>query len=55
MADTLDDVVESVREQLTNLPRNPGVYLFRDESDDVLYVGQGEVAAGPGAELLQPG
>ena len=40
MADTLDDVVESVREQLTNLPRNPGVYLFRDESDDVLYVGK---------------
>jgi excinuclease ABC subunit C len=40
VADTLDGVVESVREQLTTLPRSPGVYLFRDESDDVLYVGK---------------
>ena len=48
-------MVEPVREQLAALPRNPGVYLFRDESDDVLYVGQGEVAAGARAQLLQPG
>jgi len=40
VADTLDGVIESVREQLTTLPRSPGVYLFRDESDDVLYVGK---------------
>ena len=40
MADTLDGVVESVREQLTTLPRNPGVYLFRGEGDEVLYVGK---------------
>ncbi len=38
--DTLDAVVDSVREQLTTLPRSPGVYLFRDEADDVLYVGK---------------
>jgi excinuclease ABC subunit C len=40
VADTLDPVADSVREQLTTLPRSPGVYLFRDESDDVLYVGK---------------
>jgi excinuclease ABC subunit C len=33
-------VVDPVREQLEHLPRSPGVYLFRDESDDVLYVGK---------------
>jgi excinuclease ABC subunit C len=40
VADTLDGVVESVREQLASLPRNPGVYLFRGEGDEVLYVGK---------------
>ena len=29
-----------VRAQLGALPRGPGVYLFRDDSDDVLYVGK---------------
>ena len=29
-----------VRAQLGSLPRGPGVYLFRDERDDVLYVGK---------------
>ena len=38
--DTLDDVVDAIREQLAEIPRNPGVYLFRDETDDVLYVGK---------------
>ncbi|WP_220150460.1 excinuclease ABC subunit UvrC [Gaiella occulta] len=31
---------DDVREQLGTLPRGPGVYLFRDEGDDVLYVGK---------------
>ena len=31
---------DSVRSQLGKLPRGPGVYLFRGERDDVLYVGK---------------
>jgi excinuclease ABC subunit C len=30
----------SVKERLGELPRSPGVYLFRDERGDVLYVGK---------------
>ncbi|MEO5633955.1 excinuclease ABC subunit UvrC [Gaiella sp.] len=33
-------MVETVQEQLATLPRSPGVYLFRDEGDDILYVGK---------------
>ena len=31
---------ETLSEQLATLPRGPGVYLFRGERDDVLYVGK---------------
>ena len=37
---TLAVVTDHVREQLGRLPRGPGVYLFRGEADDVLYVGK---------------
>jgi len=30
----------SVKDRLAELPRSPGVYLFRDERGDVLYVGK---------------
>jgi excinuclease ABC subunit C len=30
---------ERVSEQLKNLPTRPGVYLFRDERGQILYVG----------------
>jgi len=33
-------VDEAVREQLRSLPGGPGVYLFRDADDDVLYIGK---------------
>ena len=33
-------MADLVREQVSTLPRRPGVYLFRDESGDVLYVGK---------------
>ena len=38
--DTLDDVDEAVRAELRRLPRGPGVYLFRDARDEILYVGK---------------
>ena len=31
---------ESIRKRIGTLPSGPGVYLFRDERDDVLYVGK---------------
>jgi excinuclease ABC subunit C len=34
------NAVADVREQLQRLPAKPGVYLFRDERGDVLYVGK---------------
>jgi excinuclease ABC subunit C len=33
-------VEDALREQLETLPRGPGVYLFRDGRDDVIYVGK---------------
>lgn len=33
-------MTDAVRAQLESLPRGPGVYLFRDEHDDLLYVGK---------------
>ncbi len=38
--DTLDDVDDVVRAELRRLPRGPGVYLFRDVRDEILYVGK---------------
>jgi excinuclease ABC subunit C len=33
-------VVDRVQEQLKGLPAKPGVYLFRDENGEVLYIGK---------------
>ncbi|MFN0155672.1 MAG: excinuclease ABC subunit UvrC [Gaiella sp.] len=32
--------MDALVKQLQNMPQGPGVYLFRDESDDVLYIGK---------------
>lgn len=34
---------EALRERLATLPRSSGVYLFRDERDELLYVGKAKV------------
>jgi excinuclease UvrABC nuclease subunit len=31
---------EEIRKDLGRLPLGPGVYLFRDERDEVLYIGK---------------
>ena len=31
---------ERIEEQLKEIPAKPGVYLFRDDAGDVLYVGK---------------
>src|SRR4029077_4774654 len=36
----LDAVASRLENQLTGLPAKPGVYLFRDKSGEVLYVGK---------------
>jgi len=33
-------VVDAIRKDLARLPLGPGVYLFRDERDEVLYIGK---------------
>ena len=40
MADTLASVDDPIRKQIENVPQSPGVYLFRDERDEILYVGK---------------
>src|SRR5262249_16627413 len=33
-------MIDGLREQLRSLPTKPGVYLFRGERDEVLYIGK---------------
>ncbi|MFC1554120.1 excinuclease ABC subunit UvrC [candidate division KSB1 bacterium] len=34
---------EKITEKLSNMPRYPGVYIFRDKSDKILYIGKAKV------------
>jgi excinuclease ABC subunit C len=46
---------EALREQLRTLPRGPGVYLFRDAGDEVLYVGKAKSLRQRVRSYFQPG
>jgi excinuclease ABC subunit C len=47
-------VSERVQEQLKGLPRDSGVYLLRDERDDVLYVGKAKSLRQRVRQYFQP-
>ncbi len=32
--------VELIRERLPTIPNEPGIYIYRDQAGDVLYVGK---------------
>src|SRR4029079_15604404 len=46
---------ERVNAELKRLPATPGVYLFRDEHDHVLYVGEGKLLAPSVRQYFQAG
>ncbi|MCP4725966.1 MAG: excinuclease ABC subunit C, partial [bacterium] len=37
------DVSDKLREKLQNAPSNPGVYLFRNKNDDIIYIGKAKI------------
>jgi len=47
-------VSERVEEQLKRLPKDPGVYLLRDEGGDVLYVGKAKALRPRVRQYFQP-
>ena len=46
---------EELRSRLATLPRSPGVYLFRDERDELLYVGKAKVLRSRVRSYFNPG
>ena len=33
----------SIKEQIKQIPNSPGVYLFRDQEEQILYIGKAKV------------
>jgi len=48
-------VLDALREKVSQLPSTPGVYLFKDAADVVLYVGKAKSLRSRVASYLQPG
>jgi len=48
-------VLNTIRERIPNLPATPGVYLFKDAAEVVLYVGKAKSLRSRVASYFQPG
>ncbi|MDP6637556.1 MAG: excinuclease ABC subunit UvrC [Phycisphaerae bacterium] len=55
MAGKRQTVLDGLREQITDLPTGPGVYLFKNAADVVLYVGKAKSLRSRVASYFQPG
>lgn len=49
------NIVMTINEQLKNLPKKPGVYLMRDISDTVIYVGKAKILKNRVSQYFQSG
>ncbi|MBT3200161.1 MAG: excinuclease ABC subunit UvrC [Phycisphaerales bacterium] len=54
MAGTRQTVLNRLREEIAELPTGPGVYLFKDTADVVLYVGKAKSLRSRVASYFQP-
>jgi len=54
MAGTRQSVLDGLRELISELPTGPGVYLFKDAADVVLYVGKAKSLRSRVASYFQP-
>jgi excinuclease ABC subunit C len=54
MAAKRQHIIEQIREQIAQMPAGPGVYLFKDDKDVVLYVGKAVNLRSRVASYFQP-
>ena len=54
MPDKREQVLEKLREKIALLPASPGVYLFKDASGTVLYIGKAKSLRSRVASYFQP-
>ena len=54
-ATTHEQLRDHLEGKLNNLPKQPGVYLFKDRSDDIIYIGKAAVLADRVRSYFQKG
>jgi excinuclease ABC subunit C len=52
---TPEQLRDHLEGKLNNLPKQPGVYLFKDRSDDIIYIGKAAVLADRVRSYFQKG